>query len=90
MIIRRAEPADAESGAACHLACWREAYAELVTAERLAALTVDLDAKIALWRRVIADGGPLVVAVEGNTVVGFITPDPTRNPGSAPPSSCAC
>lgn len=33
-IVRRATPDDAEVFAACHLACWREAYEELWGAER--------------------------------------------------------
>ncbi len=32
--VRRALPEDADAFAACHLACWREAYAELWGSER--------------------------------------------------------
>jgi len=39
MIIRVAEPADAESGATCHLACWQEACAGIVDPRRLSAIT---------------------------------------------------
>jgi hypothetical protein len=39
MIIRPAVVSDAVSGASCHLACWQESYADIVTRERLAALT---------------------------------------------------
>jgi GNAT superfamily N-acetyltransferase len=83
MIIRPAVVTDAESGAVCHVACWREAYAELVDADRLAALTADLDGKIALWRRVIATAELSVVAVEGDTVAGFISAGPSTEPGLA-------
>ena len=38
MIIRLAAR-DAESAAALHLACWQEAYAEIVDPRRLAAIT---------------------------------------------------
>ena len=86
MIIRRAELADAESGAACHLACWREAYADIVAPERLAALTSEVDAKVELWRTVIAEGGPLV-AVEDDIVIGFSAAGPEKEPGVGPPSS---
>jgi GNAT superfamily N-acetyltransferase len=82
MIIRRAELADAAGGAACHLACWREAYARLVEPERLAALTADLDAKAETWRRVISEGQPLLVAVDGDDVVGFIAAGPDEEPGA--------
>ena len=81
MIIRLAAPEDAASGAACHVACWREAYDELVEPGRLAALTEDLDAKISMWRRVIAAGRPPLVAVDGDIVVGFINAGPDEEPG---------
>ena len=81
MIIRAAGLADAESGAACHLACWQEAYAELVEPERLAGLTGDLEAKLQMWRRVISEGQPLLVAVEEDEVVGFIAAGPDEEAG---------
>ena len=67
MIIRPATMSDAASGAACHLACWQEAYADLVTGTPSRA-DLDVDAKVELWRTVIGEGGPLVVAVEDGTV----------------------
>jgi GNAT superfamily N-acetyltransferase len=81
MIVRPAQLADAESGAACHLACWQEAYAELVEPERLAGLTGDLEAKLQMWRRVITQGQPPLVAVEGDHVVGFIAAGPDEEAG---------
>jgi L-amino acid N-acyltransferase YncA len=81
MIIRAARLADAESGAACHLACWQEAYAELVEPERLAGLTGDLEAKLQMWRRVISEGQPLLVAVEEDEVLGFIAAGPDEEAG---------
>ena len=81
MIIRPAAMSDVASGAACHLACLQEAYADLVTPERLAALTSDVEAKVELWRTVIAEGGPLVVAVEDDSVIGFIAAGPDEEPG---------
>ena len=81
MIIRPAVPADAASGAACHVACWREAYAPIIEPQRLAALTADLEAKVELWRTVISQGRPPLVAVEGDTVVGFINARPNEEPG---------
>ena len=71
MIIRPARPEDAESGAACHFAIWREAYAGLVDPDRLAAATSDLAAQVARWRSWIAEGRPIVVAVDDEEVVGF-------------------
>ena len=81
MIIRPAAMSDAARGAACHLACRQEAYADLVTPERLAALTSDVDATVELWLTMIAGGGPLVVAVEDDAVIGFIAAGPDEEPG---------
>jgi GNAT superfamily N-acetyltransferase len=83
VIIRRAEMADAASGAACHLACWQEAYAELVEPQRLAALTADVDATVELWRTLISQGKPPLVAVDGDVVVGFIAAGPDEEHGAA-------
>jgi GNAT superfamily N-acetyltransferase len=84
MIIRAAELADARSGAACHLACWREAYATLAEPERLASLTADLAGKLEMWQRVISQGSPPLVAVEGEEVVGFIGVGPSAESGVSP------
>jgi GNAT superfamily N-acetyltransferase len=81
MIIRPAVVSDAASGAACHAACWREAYASIVDPERLAALTANLEAKVELWRTVISQGRPLLVAVEDDVVVGFVAAGPDQEPG---------
>jgi GNAT superfamily N-acetyltransferase len=81
MIIREAAMSDAVSGASCHLACRQEAYADIVAPERLAALTSDLDARVEMWRTVIAEGRPLVVTVEDDSVIGFIAAGPDKEPG---------
>jgi GNAT superfamily N-acetyltransferase len=81
MIIRPAVIADAQSGAKCHRACWREAYATLVEPENLAALTADLEARLRMWRWVISEGDPLLVAVERGVVVGFIAAGPAEESG---------
>lgn len=71
VVIRGVQPGDAESGAACHLACWREAYADIVGPERLAKLTAPVAERVELWRRWIGDGRPIIVAVDSGDVVGF-------------------
>jgi GNAT superfamily N-acetyltransferase len=71
VVIRAAQPQDAESGAACHLACWREAYADIVDPARLATLTAPIAERIELWRRWINEGRPIIVAVDSGHVVGF-------------------
>ena len=71
VLIRAVQPGDAESGAACHLACWREAYADIIDPERLARLTAPVAEQVELWRHWIGDGRPVVVAVDAGEVVGF-------------------
>jgi GNAT superfamily N-acetyltransferase len=71
VLIRPVQPGDAESGAACHLACWREAYADIVDPGRLARLTAPVADRVELWRRWISDGRPMIVAVDAGEVVGF-------------------
>jgi hypothetical protein len=78
--IRAAELTDAESGGACHLACWREAYAGIVDPERLAVLTATVAERVDLWRRWITEGYPLVVAVDSEEVVGFSIAGPATEP----------
>jgi GNAT superfamily N-acetyltransferase len=70
-VIRAAQPSDAQSGAACHMACWREAYADIVDSERLARLTAPVAERVKLWRRWIDEGRPIIVAVDSGHVVGF-------------------
>lgn len=78
--IRAAAVADAEAGAACHIACWREAYAGIVPAAVLAQRTDDLPERTERWRHFIADFGPrwLAVADDGE-VVGFSAAGPGRD-----------
>ena len=71
MIIRAVRPDDAESGADCDFAIWREAYAGLVDPDRLAAATSDLAAQVDRWRSWSAAGWPVLVAVDDDEVVGF-------------------
>lgn len=79
-MIRAAELTDAESGGACHLACWREAYADIVDPERLAVLTASVAERVELWRQWITEGYPLVVAVDSEEVVGFSIAGPATEP----------
>ena len=75
MIIRLAEPADAEGGAALHLACWREAYAGIVEPQRLAEITGDLDGTVEHWRAMIAVSRRWL-AEENGELVGFAAAGP--------------
>jgi len=79
-MIRAAELTDAESGGACHLVCWREAYADIVDPERLAVLTASVAERVEFWRQWITEGYPLVVAVDSEEVVGFSIAGPATEP----------
>jgi len=79
MIIRLAEPRDAENAAALHLACWREAYAGIVDRQRLAAITADLDGTVEFWRTMINLGGRWLAEQDG-TLIGFAGAGPNDEP----------
>jgi len=50
VVVRPAVPDDAEALGRCHLACWREAYADLVDPARLAPFLADVDGFVGRWR----------------------------------------
>lgn len=78
--IRAARLEDAAAGAACHISCWREAYAGIVPADVLAERTDDLADRTERWRHIIADFGPRWLAVgDGGEVVGFSAAGPGRD-----------
>jgi GNAT superfamily N-acetyltransferase len=81
MIIRPVRPEDVEGGAACHVAVVREAYTGLIDPERLGAATADLAARVALWRSLIAEGRPILVAVDNDAVVAFAVGGPSTEEG---------
>jgi len=79
-IIREATLDDAEAAAACHIACWREAYADIVAPDVLAERTSDLKERTERWRHIIATYPPrwLAVADTGH-VIGFAAAGPGRD-----------
>ncbi|HSU34701.1 MAG TPA: GNAT family N-acetyltransferase, partial [Propionibacteriaceae bacterium] len=81
MIIRRARLADVESAAACHLACWQEAYAGIVEPERLAGIVAKLPARVELWLRLVNSGTPPLVAIDFDKIVGFAGAGPAHEDG---------
>lgn len=90
--IRRATVADAEAGAWCHLACWREAYADLVDPERLLEKTSDIDRRVERWTSAIEDGvlrwialDPDPAAPVQDRVIGFSSPGPGRDEDAPTP-----
>jgi GNAT superfamily N-acetyltransferase len=66
--MRPASVEDARLVAELQLLVWREAFAAVLPA---AALNTDLDQHAASWANRIAQGGPVLVAVEGGEPVGF-------------------
>jgi len=80
--IRRAEPSDAAAGAACHIACWREAYADILDPAVLAERTSDLVDRTERWRQMTAAPQPRWLAVtESGEIVGFSAAGPGRDDG---------
>ncbi|GGK96658.1 GNAT family N-acetyltransferase [Nocardia jinanensis] len=64
--------------AACHIACWREAYRGLVPDHVLDAF--DLDHRAANWERTARKhSGRIVVAESGTTIAGFTHYGPPRD-----------
>ncbi|MEU0544530.1 GNAT family N-acetyltransferase [Nocardia sp. NPDC005978] len=76
-------PEHVDSLAECHIACWREAYRELVPAHVLAAFDVRRGA--ARWERTRAAGILRIMVavhtdpVHGDTVIGFASTGPARD-----------
>ena len=78
-IIRAAVPADAEPLTRCHLACWREAYSELVDPHRLESALAAVDERTARWRRILAGDHGTCVAEHLGRIVGFAAAGPGRD-----------
>jgi len=74
--VRPAVPEDAGGVAACHVACWREAYAHLLSPGFLAAM--DVAERTALWqgRLESTSGHTFHVGLLGGEVVGFAVAGP--------------
>ena len=78
--IRAATLDDAEAAAACHIACWKEAYADIVDPAVLAHRTSDLAERTERWRHITATYPPRWLAVdETGEVVGFSAAGPGRD-----------
>ena len=77
-MIREATPADAAAVARVHVATWRAAYAGIVPAPALDALSVAAGAS--RWEGLIADDTTRTwVAVEDGEVVGLVAAGPARD-----------
>lgn len=79
-VLRPATPADAEAGARCHAACWREAYAAIVDPVVLRRSTDDLEGRTERWREQLRCGvDDRWIAERGGEVVGFSSAGPGRD-----------
>jgi GNAT superfamily N-acetyltransferase len=74
--IRTPEPVDAEALGRCHLACWREAYGDLVDPARLAPFLADVEGFVSRWRDFLDGAWPVRVAEDANGLVGFASVRP--------------
>ena len=77
MDVRRARPDDAGAIAKVHLQTWREAYEHVFGAERLAAESID--ARLAMWERVLAAGLSDVFVAADDGIVGFVSTGASRD-----------
>jgi ribosomal protein S18 acetylase RimI-like enzyme len=77
MDVRRARLEDARAIAQVHLQTWRGAYEHVFGAERLAAESID--ARVALWERILTAGLSDVFVAEDDGVVGFVSTGDSRD-----------
>jgi ribosomal protein S18 acetylase RimI-like enzyme len=79
--VRPAIARDARAIAEIHVATWQAAYADLMPADYLASINVEK--RFAFWREAIEFMDPqLLVATDGDKVVGFVGFDRSRDAGS--------
>jgi ribosomal protein S18 acetylase RimI-like enzyme len=81
VVLRAPTSADIEAAARCHLACWQEAYTGVIADDRLTAITRDLEWAIGVWRRMLDSNRTVILAADGDVIVGFATTRPTPEPG---------
>lgn len=80
--VRPAVPEEAEALARLQLDCWRDAYADLVDPARLQPYLDDVAGNVARWASILAGPGRVLVAQDGDALVGFATVRPPD--GGAP------
>ena len=80
-LVRPASARDAKAIADIHVATWQTAYKDLMPGDFLGAMTVEK--RQAYWREAIEYSEPqLLVAVDGDKVVGFVGFDRSRDAGT--------
>lgn len=79
--VRPATPRDAKAIAEIHVATWQAAYQGLMPEDHLQKFTVEK--RLSFWREAIEYSEPqLLVATDGEEVIGFVGFDRSRDPGS--------
>ena len=79
--VRPAVPRDAKAIAEIHVATWQAAYQGLIPDDVLKAMTYEK--RLAYWKEAIEYSDPqLMVATDGDTVIGFVGFDRSRDPGT--------
>ncbi|MEV7802702.1 GNAT family N-acetyltransferase [Microbispora sp. NPDC088329] len=88
MVIRRAEPADAEAIAAVHVRSWQAAYPGLMPQAYLDRLTPAM--RLPVWERLLGESSPrrteVLVAETDGAVAGFASLGPGRDEDVDPAS----
>lgn len=83
MHISAASPEDLRAVAEVHVASWQGAYAQILSSDYLADLSIER--REASWRQVLAEGrSELLVARKGASVLGFVSLGPCRDPDAPP------
>lgn len=82
--IRPATQRDAKNIAELHVKAWQAAYAELLTADDLASLSVEK--RLLMWKEAIEFAEPQVLVAVGDDgkLAGFVAFDRSRDPKSKP------
>lgn len=81
--IAPVSPDECAALAQVHVQAWRDAYADLMSADYLASLSVER--REAAWRQVLAEGkSELLVARAGGALVGFVSFGPSRDEDAPP------
>ena len=79
--VRPAIARDARAIAEIHVATWQATYADLMPADYLASISIEK--RFAFWREAIEFSDPqLLVATDGEKIVGFVGFDRSRDTGS--------
>jgi ribosomal protein S18 acetylase RimI-like enzyme len=85
--VRPATVADAEAIARVHVATWQAAYAGLLPADYLAAMSDSVAQRAERWRTTLSTADATVLAVDADgvdaAVVGFLHVGPSRDEGAS-------